>query len=1007
MKRLFFWLFIGWISVVMGCAVSSGNGGGTSGGNGGSGGGSSDTTPPEVRLLSPTNGETFLGAGVHAMGEVRDNGGISEVKLYLTTNQAAFTNIYTATVSATNFFVSNVLLDKGNGAYLLWVTAVDTSGNKTSTTPITIVLNATVVVNTHLPTPMHITNLSTFVLTGTAGATSESVTAVYVSVNGGAYTLATGTTSWSLSVSLLPHMTNTLSVYARTPSYTSSTNTYTVIHQGFLPVDEATWATATWGPGGRFSSSDEATFAVYSKNATKIVLEIYRTPYGEDALYRYEMAKGSDHYWRAKLKYVTNGTVYAFRVWGPNWPYVSSWQPGTTNGFLCDVDSAGNRFNPNKVLYDPWALEITHDRNNPLALASAGVDGNVYGTGPYVYSGKPRRQWDTGKVAPKSYLIKDTTSYGTKPALSQKDAIIYEAHVRGMTIHPSSVNLATILSGFTGFESVAGVPDQYRGTYKGAAYMAKYLKALGYTTIELLPVHETDNDHNPTNQSGGNYWGYMTYGYFAPDRRYAYDKSPGGPTREFKEMVKAFHDEGLEVYLDVVYNHTGEGGLWGDTNTAELTCFRGFDNSEFYALVAGSPQYYWESTGCGNNFNTTKQVVRDLITNSLAYWADEMGIDGFRFDLAPVLGRDSAPTYAFNPSAQLLLDIVALGTSRNIEMIAEAWDISTYQVGNFPTGWGEWNGRYRDQVRRFLKGDGNTTGPDTDPKFVQVFNGDWGYFNNNGGPHKSVNFIVAHDGFTLMDLVSYNAKQNSTLTWPFGPSDGGSDNNDSWDSALYGSAFSNQMLRRQRLRNFWVVQMFSRGVPMTVYGDEFGRTQNGNNNPYNIDSVATWNNYTMINTDSPHLVSTGGGGSYHNNYGTDSTASGLAGKNDLFLFVKKLIALRKAHPVLRQDTYSVSYDFRKEDGVTSLSDGNRCVWVRIDGSSIGDSDFLVFINMWTSLVTYTVPSAESGKKWVRIIDTAWWAEDNNNIWDVSTASTITTSYGVNPWSIVVLQEVPL
>ncbi len=1007
-KKFFWWAVVGLIWMVMGCSVSNG-GGSTGSGSGDSGGGTtSDTTPPEVRLLSPTNGQEFGSGFFHAIGVVVDNRGVSEVKLYITTNQASFTNRYSALIDGTNFVVSNVHLDKGNGAYLVWLEARDISGNKTTTSLISVSLNATVYVSANLSTPLHITNLTSFTLTGTAGATAEALNGVYVSVNGGLYTIATGTTSWSYDLSLLAHATNVIRVYAQTPNYVSSTNEYIIIHQGFLAIDEGEWATATWGPGGRFVSSDEATFAVYSKNATKIVLEIYRKPYGEDAVYRYEMAKGSDNYWRAKLRFVTNGTVYAFRVWGPNWPYVSTWQPGTTNGFLCDVDSAGNRFNPNKVLYDPWALEITHDRNNPSALASAGVDGNVYGTGPFVYNGKPRRQWDTGKVAPKAYLIKDTTSYGTKPAIPQKDAIIYEAHLRGLTMHPSTVNLATILSGFSGFESVVGVPDQYRGTYKGAAYMAKYLKALGYTTIELLPVHETDNDHNPDNQSGGNYWGYMTYGYFAPDRRYAYDKSPGGPTREFKEMVKAFHDEGLEVYLDVVYNHTGEGGLWGDTNTAELTCFRGFDNSEFYALVGGSPQYYWESTGCGNNFNTTKQVVKDLITNSLAYWADEMGVDGFRFDLAPVLGRDSAPDYIFNPNAQLLLDIASLGNSRNIEMIAEAWDTGAggYQVGNFPAGWGEWNGRYRDQVRRFLKGDGNTTGSDSDPKFVQVFNGDYGYFNNNGGPHKSVNFIVAHDGFTLMDLVSYNTKQNTTLTWPFGPSDGGSDNNDSWDSNFYGTTTSNQMFRRQRLRNFWVVQMFSRGVPMTVYGDEFGRTQNGNNNPYNIDSVATWNNYTMINTDSPHLVSTGGGGSYHNNYGTDSTASGLSGKNDLFLFVKKLIALRKDHPVLRQQNYTVLYDFRKEDGTTYLSDGNRCVWIRIDGSSIGDSDFLVFVNMWISQVSYTVPLADSGKKWVRIIDTAWWAEDDNNFWETSSAPTITGSYGVNPWSIVVLQEVP-
>ncbi len=992
MKR---WVVYFLAIVMASCAVSGDGSGGSGGGNGGIG---SDTTPPEVVLSSPTNGQEFSSSVIDASGTAWDKSGISEVTLLVTTNQAIFTNVYPAVLSGTNFTVTNINLDKGNGEYILWARAKDTANNTAETVPITITLNAAVTVSANLSSPIHKTNATNFTLTGTAASTSGSINAVYVSVNGGGYTIATGTTSWSYDLSSLSsHTTNVVRVYAQnTDNVTSSTNTYYVLHEGFLPVEEASWGSATWGPGGRFVSSDEATFAVYSKNATRIVLEVYRVPYGEDAVYRYEMVKGSDNYWRAKLKYVTNGTVYAFRVWGPNWPYVSSWQPGTTNGFICDVDEYGNRFNPNKVLYDPWAREITHDRNNPTALASASVDGNVYGTGGYIYNGKPRRQWDTGRVAPKAYLISDGTSYGTKPNIPEKDSIIYEAHVRGLTMHPSSVNLATILSGFDGFSGVAGVPDAYRGTYKGVAYMAKYLKALGYTAIELLPVHETDNDHNPNNQSGGNYWGYMTYGYFAPDRRYAYDKSPGGPTREFKEMVKAFHDEGLEVYLDVVYNHTGEGGLWVDTNTAELTCFRGFDNSEFYALVQNQPWYYWESTGCGNNFNTSKQVVRDLITNSLVYWADVMGVDGFRFDLAPVLGRDQVSN--FNPNAQLLVDIAAIGSSKNVKMIAEAWDTANYEVGSFPGGWAEWNGRYRDQVRRFLKGDGNTTGIDDNPAFIQVVNGDWGYFNNNGGPHKSVNFLVAHDGFTLMDLVSYNTKNNN-VSWPFGPSDGGSDNNDSWDSD------GDQTLRRQRLRNFWVIQMFSRGVPMTVYGDEFGRTQNGNNNPYNVDSVATWNNYTMINTDSPHLVATGGGGAYHNNYGTDNATGALANKNDLFLFAHKVIQLRKAHPALRQSDYSVTYEFKKEDGISTLTSGNRCVWLRIDGSSVGDSDFLVFINMWTSQVNYTVPPASSGKKWVRIIDTASWAEPNNNYWNVSNATEITSSYGVNGWSIVVLQEV--
>ncbi|HOJ63098.1 MAG TPA: isoamylase [Spirochaetota bacterium] len=788
----------------------------------------------------------------------------------------------------------------------------------------------------------------------------------------------------------------------------------------YSPVDQASWGSATYSLGAYFVSGagSDATFAVYAKNATKVLLEIYSVKTGQNALYDYWMTKGSDNVWRAKLKTLPNGTLYAFRVWGPNWPYSTSWTRGNSNaGFITDVDPNGNRYNPNKVLYDPYAREISHDKETPEMIA-AGENGGMYGTGglsdltPHGYKGPctgnveiDRRNVDTGKWAPKSVLIYDNTSFGTKPNIAQKDAIIYEAHVRGLTKDASTASLTSILSGFDGFSGIANIPAEYRGTYKGAAYMAKYLKGLGINTIELLPVHETANDNNPDSKSGGNYWGYMTYGYFAPDRRYAYDKSYGGPTKEFKQMVAAFHAEGIEVYLDVVYNHTGEGGIWDPkyipwptpnpnytTKCREITCFAGFDNREYYAL-AGANDEYWESTGCGNNFDCSKTVVKNLVLDSLKYWADVMGVDGFRFDLAPVLGRDAAPNYNFNGNAQLLNDIASLGSSKNVEMIAEAWDCNTYQVGNFPSGWGEWNGRYRDQIRRFIKGNGNTTGSNYDPKFVQVVNGDYGYFNDQGGPHKTVNFIVAHDGFTLMDLVSYNNKNNS-VSWPFGPSDGGNDDNDSWDCG------GDKALRRKQLKNFWTIQFFSRGVPMIVAGDEFARTQNGNNNAYNVDSIGTWSNYTMINTDSPNTKITG----QHDNFGTDTN---LDSKNTLFKFAQYVINLRKNHPVLRQSNYNVAYDFRKENGTSYLSDGDKCVWIKINGSTVGDSNFIIFVNSYTSLVNFTLPAAASGKTWARIIDTASWAEANDNFWTVTNAwkTSGNIQYGVEPRSIVVFEEV--
>ncbi|OHD05395.1 MAG: hypothetical protein A2Z98_02475 [Spirochaetes bacterium GWB1_27_13] len=798
-----------------------------------------------------------------------------------------------------------------------------------------------------------------------------------------------------------------------------SYQTYTIQLPGYLKVDEANWGTATYPLGANFVSAvpGEATFAVYSKNATKVMLEIYSQATGADAVWSCDMAKGSDNIWRAKVNHtsgLSNGTYYAFRTWGPNWTYNAGWTRGNSNaGYIIDVDSNGNRFNPNKVLYDPYAKELSHDKETP-AMTAAGHDGGMYGTGgtdtssDHVYQGVDRRIYDTGKWAPKSILLKDTTSFGSKPNIAQKDSIIYETHVRGLTKHPSVVNLQTILSGISGFESVVSVPDSYRGTYKGAGYMAKYLKSLGYTTVEFLPVHETANDINPDTQSGGNYWGYMTYGFFAPDRRYSYDKTSGGPTKEFKEMVKAFHDEGMEVYLDVVYNHTGEGGNWDGTKKCdEITCFRGFDNAEYYSLVSTDKSDYWQTTGCGNNMYAANPPVRKFIIDSLTYWLDDMGVDGFRFDLAPVLGRGTSPDYTFNTSSQTIVDIATLGASRNAEMIAEAWDTQWpggYQVSNFPSGWGEWNGFYRDSVRKFVKGGGyKTTGY---PSLGDVFNGSYGPldrssgnihtgFYDQGGPQKSVNFIVAHDGFTLMDVVSYNDKNNG-VTWPFGPSDGGSGDNDSWDTG------NNQALRRQQLKNFWTIQFFSRGVPMTVYGDEFARTQNGNNNPYNVDSVATWSNYNMINTDSPNAVATGNGGAYHNNFGTDANADS---KNALFLFVKNLIGIRNAHHALRQNDYSVSYTFKKEDGASDLSTSDRCVWIRIDGSSKGDHDFLVFINSYSADVTFTIPAADAGKKWIRIIDTGSWCESNNNYWDVASGAELSGTYGVKAWSTVIFEEV--
>ena len=753
---------------------------------------------------------------------------------------------------------------------------------------------------------------------------------------------------------------------------------------------------------GAIISGSETTFAVYSKNATKMLLEIYETAYGEDAKYDYWMEKGADNIWRAKLRDVPAGTLYAFRAWGPNWKFNQNWKRGNSNeGYVKDYDLVGNRFNPNKVLFDPYAKEISHDKSNPTALGSE--NGGMYGTGSETYSGTIRRNFDTGKYAPKAVVVDDDTSFGVKPAIPQEEAIIYEAHARGITKHPSSANLSAILSGFDGFENVVDIPAEYQGTYKGAGMLAPYLKALGVNTIELLPVHESDNDANPDDAPGGNYWAYMTYGYFAPDRRYSSDKSYGGPTREFKEMVKAFHDAGMEVYLDVVFNHSGEGGPWYGTkdnyNTAELTFMRGLDNSTYYSLTADK-KGYWETTGCGNNLQCDNAIVRNFILDSLTYWIDKMGVDGYRFDLAPVLGREkSGSEWVFRQNAKTINDIVALGNSKNAEMIAEAWDTQWpggYQVGNFPIGWGEWNGRYRDAMRNFV-GNGNwgQTG--------DYIYGDEANFKDQGGPHKSVNFIVAHDGFTLADLSSGYGQAgndyNKSMTWPFGPSDGG--NGDGAPSGFLANTTDEKASKRQANRNYTAIQMMSRGVPMIVWGDEFCRTQNGNNNPYNIDSVATWSNYNMINTDSPHNISTGDGGDYHKNFGTFNNAEGVNGN---FVFMNYMLKLKAKEPALNQKNYtSVKYTYSSPSEYATSD-----VMIHIDGSAVsGGSDYILCMNMTGGEVQFALPKAASGKSWVRIVDTQSYFETELNCWNDETADSVEISgqYGVAPWSVVILKEV--
>jgi isoamylase len=839
------------------------------------------------------------------------------------------------------------------------------------------------------------------------------------------------------------------------------------------------WETQTWAMGARYVG-DDLEIGVWSENATAIVLEIYNRehywatdrvpglPAPKDgrghAVYDYWLEKGADNVWRAKLaslrSHKDEGVLYAFRAWGPNWPLSVAWtRNNSAAGFVADVDPVnGHRFNPNKLLTDPYALELSHDIEYP-ALIAGGETERMYATGgassktwtgapmPAVYSGSistggatvDRRIVNTGRFAPKGFALEVTPYAGLKPNLPQKDAVVYEAHLKGLTKHPSSSRLRDILSGVDGFAEVASVPSDYRGTYRGAAYLAKYLKALGINTLELLPIHEVRNDLNDSYTGGPvntvNYWGYGNYGFFAPDRHYSFDKTPGGPTREFQAMVASFAAEGIEVWLDVVYNHGGEGGIWVEDKQAgpDITGFNnlgGFDAANRYCLNPFDRRRLNDrATWVGNQINYSRAINKKLVKDSLSYWADAMGVSGFRFDLAAVLARDpdaherkpnnDAPggywhdVRTFYSNSDLLTEIAAVGQVRTVKMIAEPWDIWGGHIGRFPNGWAEWNGRYRDTTRKFLKGD--TSGSEG-LSVNSAFYGDFDDYNDQGGPQMSVNFIVAHDGFTLADLVSYNGKTNDTRQWPFGPSVGGADDNASWDSTGTDkpAELTIEQFRRQRLRNFWVWQFFSRGTPMIVWGDELARTQNGNNNTYNIDSPATWTNYEMIASDSPQQVPLQGTAlgalpttgwletSYRNSLGTDSRADA---KSSVFLFARRIIGLRRAEPALRQSNYAVAIDYASETGAP-LSEGARARRLHVKGSSIpGGSDYVLLVNMWIAKVAYALPTAPAGKTWRRIIDTSHWAEGlADNAWADGAAWTWDgVSYGANAWSIVVFK----
>ncbi|MFN8510715.1 MAG: isoamylase [Deinococcaceae bacterium] len=726
------------------------------------------------------------------------------------------------------------------------------------------------------------------------------------------------------------------------------------------------------------------TFRVYSSKAQRIELNLFAKATGENEKLKYVLTKNpANSVWSvtvpvASLRGAGIDTVYyGYRAWGPNWTYKSTWKKGSDAGWIKDVDAEGNRFNPNKLLIDPYALEISHD---PTSTLSGNYTWDVYKTGP------TERALDSGKVAPKGMVIQPILGLiGTKPTRALKDDVVYEVHLRGLTRADASLTCA--------------------GTYAGAAKKAEELKQLGVTVVEFLPVQETDNEsndvddvaskHSSTDGVGDNYWGYMTTNYFAPDRRYACDQSPGGPTREFQQMTKAFHDQGIKVWIDVVYNHTAEGGIWKTSDTTALISWRGLDSLTYDSLTKDR-QYFWDNTGVGANMNTFNPVTQNLIVDSLKYWRDVLGVDGFRFDLASILGNTQehdgfffSSTNSNTALARIAREIPARPAAGGVgtDLIAEPWGIGdgTYQVGNFPKDWAEWNGKYRDVIRK----DQNRLGVDdiTPGQLADRFAGSSDLYQDDGRkPWNSINFLIAHDGLTLKDVYSCNGK-NNTQAWPYGASDGGSNSNDSWDHANVA------VDQRQAARTGMALLMLSAGVPMITGGDEYLRSMKCNNNPYNLDSSANWLN------------------------GPKTTE-----ERNFKTFTQKMMAFRSAHPSLRpSDFYSdkdnngnVMEQLRwfKPDGnvpdATYFADkNNHALAFRIDATEFGEvgtQAIYIAYNGWQDKIDFKLPWPATGKQWYRVTDTCSWAEGSSQV-DLTAAVAIGgehTTYNVCGRGLIVL-----
>ena len=649
-------------------------------------------------------------------------------------------------------------------------------------------------------------------------------------------------------------------------------------------------------------------FAVFSANATKVEVCIFDKT-GAQELDRIELPEYTDQIWHGYLADIRPNTVYGYRVHGPYAP------------------DAGHRFNSNKLLLDPYACaHLGELKWNPA----------VYGYKMESGDDTTFDERDSAPFMPKCIVVDPGFDWKGQPLHRQvpwDNTIIYETHVKGFTkLHP-------------------GVPQRLRGTYAGlgSKKAVEYIKSLGVTSVELMPIHTFVNDSYLLDKGLTNYWGYNSIGFFAPDPRYAFDR--GESLLEFKEMVSNFHDAGLEVILDVVYNHTAEGNQLGPTLSV-----KGIDNASYYRLIPDKKRLYINDTGTGNTLNLSHSRVIQMVTDSLRYWVEQTHVDGFRFDLGTILARE--PNGFDNQSGFLKAcsQDPVLGT---VKLIAEPWDCGPggYQVGAFPPGWAEWNDKFRDHVRDFWRG--QAAASVITPRLCA--SGD--FFNRQGRkPWASVNFITAHDGFTLNDVVSYNEKHNEANGE--NNRDGSSDNR-SWNCGAEGPTDDPAInaFRQRQMRGMLGTLLFSQGTPMIVAGDEFARTQRGNNNAYCQDNEISWLDWNLAKQNQAQIA-----------------------------FVQRLTALRHKYPVLRRSRF-LTGEYNEELKVKDVTwinangsemqgsqwaDPNmRCLGMLMDGRAqtsgvkqLGhDATLLLVLNVYQDVVQFTLPKCVGGDQWSLLLDT--------------------------------------